>query len=176
MKRLYITSARRIDYNLFTPEEFLRFFFSYFAPRDSFLFNRLELLSFETVLWEIVSTELNDAEREDMEYELEYELLSDCELETLDSGGEHDRVEIDGGSNEQGSMESSEEDRRKAIDDDDDDEEEEDPFHWLTEPECYTWERVRSGYSRMPVKTSWVHYLHDDLVRTVYEAVMLDEP
>ena len=180
LKRVYVTSACIADDGHFDSDEFLQLFFDYFGLRNSSFFNRLELLSYHRTLWQIVSAELDDAELADMEYELQYEPLSDGELEELTSGTGLYQTGGDSEPSGEESIELSEEghdyDHGNDEGDDDDLQDEGNFCRWLTQPGCYTWGRVRSGFSRMPLKTSWMDYRNDELAWTVSEFVFHREP
>ncbi|KAK2757199.1 hypothetical protein FQN54_004713 [Arachnomyces sp. PD_36] len=159
LRRLYVTRwtiRENPDVDL-DAEEFLWKFFSYFGRRNSPFFNRLEVLSYNHALWEIVPTELDDCEREEMEYELSYEALSDGELDALGPDqtiGDH--MEIDEG----GSIDTPDDRTGGEVDPD--------PLRWLLQPEGYTWERSLSGFSRMPLSVPWMNYRDDEMARTVH--------
>jgi hypothetical protein len=160
LKRLYVTVAASEGYDSLNHQEFCKEFFSYFGPRNSAFFKRLEVLSYYCTLWEIVPTEFTDLERADMEDELSYEPLSEGELEALDSDEDcrETTMEVDSATSE-------------TTDEDQPQEADSDHYMWLEQPHCYTWERSLSGFSRMPIRTSWVHYRHDEMASTVYEFV-----
>ncbi|KAL2871717.1 uncharacterized protein BJX67DRAFT_167848 [Aspergillus lucknowensis] len=178
LKRLYITCATRGEgdyssYPYFNHDEFLEIFFAYFAysrPVESAFLNRLEVLSYYRTLWEIVPIDLDDSEFADMQEELNYEPLSDGELEDLIQDHkpaenelyvrEKEKIDWPGGAE---TAEEGSEDNSDGHDYD---------FSWVTQPSCYTWERAAHGFNRVPLRVSWMDYRGDELAWTVYQWVL----
>ena len=102
-------------------------------------------------------------------YEMDYEALSDGEIEALHA--EHTRGErkaIERSQMDQAQQDTAANDTGMEVVENPSDP---DPFEYLLEPECYTWYRGFSGYSRLPLRASWTDYRDDELAWTVYEFV-----
>ncbi|KAL3487845.1 hypothetical protein BJX62DRAFT_240679 [Aspergillus germanicus] len=122
LKRLFVLLYRNSPWDLQPPAgHLLREMLSYYRSNPSPFFERLELFSCFRSLWMFEHTmDLTADEVEEMEYELDYESVSDDELAELGMAGE--RRDLGVSSSLGSKRESMGQDKGKGDDEDEDDE------------------------------------------------------
>jgi hypothetical protein len=196
LKRLFILMYRNSPWDLqLPPEALVRDLYSRFADHSSSFVDRLELLTCFRTIWKLEPIELTADEKEEMEYELSYDYVSDEDLQYL-------------GIDIPDRLSEAEEELAADYDDDDlgfglfdsPDDTHEAPkakytppeprypglpsylrdkdgniqvdHRLLEEPYCYTWERMVSGKCKMPMRVEWEDYWEDAMVCAVHDFVM----
>jgi hypothetical protein len=125
--------------------------FYYHNHTVSTFLDRLELVSYFRTLWIMVPIDLTETEREEMEYKMTYGEIESDELEEL---GGWVTSAMDAGCPETEVAEKHD---------------------FVNEPFCYTWERIRSGYNKMPLQIEWVDHQDYEMISTCHDWVMIED-